>query len=326
MTQIKVLLVEKINHKYKRLNNSWQASGLSVCLKMIADSVQGVSRVEVDTVEHIRNAIQMFRPEKVLIQSLWIDIESMRSLRTAFPQIRFYYHIHSNLPFLATEGYSFHRIKEAKSLDVGIIFNDARAAYALDATYLPNIYNHPFRQREVGRPDDVIFNVICGGSVRVLKNHVNQAMAAIMFANQVNKKLRFHVNMTRSEGGEEVKQALMGLFSLHTKHELVSIPWMEHKEFVDFCATMDFGMQVSLSETFNIVAADYVAAGIPMIVSRDVYWAHPRFITVDPGDPEKIKNDMAYILLRWGNSSENYRSMEQSNFSSMALWRSFRDS
>lgn len=35
---------------------------------------------------------------------------------------------------------------------------------------------------------------------------------------------------------------------------------------------MNIGLQVSLTETFNIVAADFVSQGIPIIVSEQIDW------------------------------------------------------
>jgi hypothetical protein len=35
---------------------------------------------------------------------------------------------------------------------------------------------------------------------------------------------------------------------------------------------MDIGMQVSLSESFNIVSADFVSMGVPIVVSNDIEW------------------------------------------------------
>ena len=254
--ETKILLIDKINHKYRRLGDSrmQQASGLTVCLQMIADSVKGIMRVEVDNVDHIMNAIQRFKPEKVLIQSIWIDEESIKSIQHRFPATKLYIQIHSNLPFLATEGYAFTRISEAKRNDVGVIYNDPRAAYAMDGIYLPNIYNVKMRDRKHTKEGGCV-NVICGGSIRVMKNHVTQAMGAIMYANRKGLKLKFHCNMSRTDGGEEIKQALMGLFAMHPNHSLVSIPWMNHHDFIEYCRDMELGLQVSMSETFNIVAA-----------------------------------------------------------------------
>ena len=47
---------------------------------------------------------------------------------------------------------------------------------------------------------------------------------------------------------------------------------MEPEHFLDVLQGMDIGLQVSLTETFNVVCADYVTAGIPVVASKEVKW------------------------------------------------------
>ena len=52
------------------------------------------------------------------------------------------------------------------------------------------------------------------------------------------------------------------------------MPWMEPEEFITFLHNeIDIGMQCSMTETFNVVNADYVTAGVPSVVSREITWA-----------------------------------------------------
>jgi hypothetical protein len=44
---------------------------------------------------------------------------------------------------------------------------------------------------------------------------------------------------------------------------------------------MDIGMQVSFSESFNIVTADFVTAGVPIVASDDIEWM-PEFLKTSP--------------------------------------------
>lgn len=55
----------------------------------------------------------------------------------------------------------------------------------------------------------------------------------------------------------------------------------------------DVGMQVSFSETFNIVAADMVRVGLPLVVSPAIEWVS-RFAMADPVD----SGDMVLKLKR----------------------------
>jgi hypothetical protein len=53
--------------------------------------------------------------------------------------------------------------------------------------------------------------------------------------------------------------------------------WLSHDEFIDLVQRMDLGMQVSFTETFNIVTADFVNNNIPVVVSKEVSWVNPLF-------------------------------------------------
>lgn len=310
---MQTILIEKINHRFKRITQSKdQATGLSVCLDMIAKSVPGIMKIEVDDVEHIIIALQRYRPKNVLIQAIWVSKESLMMLKSKFPKTNIYIHIHSKIPFLAAEGHAMIRINEAFESGCGVVVNNELTHHAIPgSTYLPNIYAAKIQDRgPVWDPKKETFDVICGGSLRPMKNHLSQAIAAIKAADKFKKKLRFHVNMGRNEGGDDIKMNLLGLFQRFKNHELISIPWMSHSEFINYCGKMDVGMQVSMSESFNIVAADYVAAGISMVVSPEIEWAHPVSV-VNPGDVDAIANRMfcmpSSILSRHSlnNFSEN---------------------
>jgi|ERR1035437_1672557 hypothetical protein len=112
----------------------------------------------------------------------------------------------------------------------------------------------------------------CFGAVRPMKNQLLQAMAAISFGNQIKKKINFHINNNRVEQkADGVLKNLKYAFK-NTKHTLVEHPWVDHDEFIKLVKKMDLGMQVSMSESFNIVAADFVWNNIPIVGSTEIYW------------------------------------------------------
>jgi hypothetical protein len=228
----------------------------------------------------IDREVTRFRPDKVVIEALWVVPEKFDVLKALHPSVRWYCHLHSALPFLAQEGIAIRWIIEYVARGVGFLVNSEDVFEGLsvlipgDVTYVPNVYAFTeMPAKVIDRRKDSI-DVGCFGAVRPLKNQLMQALAAIDFANVREKYLRFHINADRVEtGGEEVLKNLRALFALSPAHTLVEHPWLEPREFIALCRSMDIGLQVSLAETFNIVSADYVAAGIPMVVSREVVWA-----------------------------------------------------
>ena len=170
-------------------------------------------------------------------------------------------------------------------------------------------------------------NISCFGAIRPLKNHLIQAMAAIEFANLTGKKLRFHVNATRKEqGGEPILRNLVRLFE-DSGHELVMVEWLEHPAFLKYIRdNIDIGMQVSFTETFNIVAADHVISDVPVLTSKEVPFTHWLF----QADPTCFRTMVRKLL--WINRTRwlrlewlNYRLLEDYNLETIRVWRTALD-
>lgn len=322
----KILILEKPNANFRRATGSSQASGLSVCINMIKDSLEGVAVAKVDNLDHMVWAISQHKPDKVLLEALFYSEQELIMLRYKFPNIRFYVHIHSNIPFLSTEGSAILKLHLARKHGLGIVVNSKDTQECVwNSFYLPNIYKSKMLMPKYIERRELI-DVVCGGSFRPMKNHLVQAMAAIQFANNNQLKLRFHVNSSRSESGDEVKACLKHLFQGNPHgHELIHMPWLEHEDFVTYCRKMDIGMQLSLSESFNIVAADYVSAGIPMVVSSEIDWCDPECVT-STRNARIIAEKMNDVLNRPELIISNQILLSEFSREARAAWEAFRDS
>lgn len=317
-----ILFIEKINHRFKRMTNTRQASGLSVCINQIMGALPSSNKAEVDTIDHVDLAIQRYRPKKVVVEALWMSEEECKILRRKFPKIRFYVHVHSNVPFLVAEGMAFHRLVEMDRVGFKIIFNSYSASSAWSGSlFLPNVYEVPFLDvLDKGHSSDL--NIICGGSVREMKNQAIQALAAIKYADLKGKKLSFHMNMGRSEGGSNVQSSIKAIFHKYPKHTLVNVPWSEHKGFIEYLRDMDLGMQVSMTESFNLVTADYLAAGLPVVVSREIDWCG-EWSKCDIGNIDQM---VSLIDLNINDKSTihlNRKLLKEYSENSVTKWRQF---
>ena len=56
---------------------------------------------------------------------------------------------------------------------------------------------------------------------------------------------------------------------------------------------MDVGMQCSMSESFNIVSADFVKMGVPIVVSNDIEWM-PGLLKASPTDWVSISDKLRF--------------------------------
>ncbi len=133
------------------------------------------------------------------------------------------------------------------------------------------------------------------GAIRPLKNQLLQAMAAMKFCEVNNVLLHFYINANRLEqGGEAVIKNIRALFK-GSKHTLHEIKWATHEEFKKIIAEMDLGMQVSHSESFNVVTADFVDMGVPIVVSSDIDWVSPESVA-DCNSLNDIVEKMEFVL------------------------------
>lgn len=64
------------------------------------------------------------------------------------------------------------------------------------------------------------------------------------------------------------------MFAARPEHTLVEHEWLSTEDFKNLLTdTIDIGMQVSFSETFNMVSADCISCGVPIVVSDEIDWA-----------------------------------------------------
>ena len=271
------------------------SSGLLNSAQFVADMLNrepGIVAkvVQVIDANDIDREVSAFRPTHVVVEALWVVPEKFAELNRLHPGVDWTVRIHSEIPFLAYEGvaidwivkYLEQKVRVASNskrmvADVSFLLVETSALWPLPTwdwltPYLPNYY--PVNWRFLASPvqDDDFVNVGCFGTIRPMKNQLLQAIAALMFASRIGRRLRFHINHTRCEqGGAQVLKNMRALFE-HTGHFLVEHPWHGHEEFLWLAARMDVGMQVSLSETFSIIAADMTYAGVPVVGSPEIPW------------------------------------------------------
>jgi len=273
----------------------------------------------------IDKEVYKHKPTHVIIEALWVVPEKFYILSKIYPKVKWIIRLHSEIPFLSNEGVAFDWIGDYIMYDNVIIA--ANSEYALDdirtfiksknptwnermlenkIIYLPNYYPQKYKSKKFNKNKEYV-DVSCFGAIRPLKNHIIQSLAAIKFAEKIGKKLRFHVNIGRVEQkGDSILKNLQSIFS-HVEesgHLLVGHTWSPRENFLKICETIDIGMQVSFSETFNIVAADLVSQGIPLVGSTEIPWANHIF-TSNSTDMEKIYRK---LLLTYYLPYVNYKS------------------
>jgi hypothetical protein len=87
---------------------------------------------------------------------------------------------------------------------------------------------------------------------------------------------------------------------------------------------MDIGMQVSFSESFNIITADFVYGGVPIVVSDDVDWM-PQHTRVSPNSALIMAKKMYQLWqVRSGMSArDNMIALDNYNYNATEKWERF---
>ena len=256
----------------------------------------------------IDREVTRFKPNVCIIEALWVTPSKFSILTKLHPDVTWVVRLHSDMPFIANEGIAMDWIADYARFDKVLVGPNSHRMlrevkeYLLatrmcnlqninkKTPYLPNYYPLEFQSPKKLVSDSDTLNISCFGAVRPLKNHLMQAHAALRVAENRKKKLNFHINGNRLEQkGEPVLNNLKSMFSqvYDSGHRLIMHDWLPHDKFLELCGTMDVGMQVSFSETFNIVAADTVSMGVPIIGSREIPWCSV-FFCANPTDSRDI--------------------------------------
>lgn len=267
-------------------------------------------------------------PTRVVIEAVWATPAKLAELQKLYPKIQWTVRVHSEIPFLALEGMAIGWLAEYRKQGIEVAFNSAQTVsdfLAIGASvYLPNWYPlDPPASQVVGASAEgrsaTILHVGCFGAIRPLKNQLEQAFAAVLYARKLKKALWFHMNGSRIEqnGGSSLRSIEALLHTTAIGGNLVLHPWLDHGGFRALVKQMDICLQVSLSESFNIVAADAVSQHVPLVGSPAIAWL-PSASQANPASASDIAEKMGHA--GWFSARRNYQALEAYLEHSKAAW------
>ncbi len=329
--QVKILFILKKRSKYGP-SYGLRNSAAFVCHELQKLGVE-TKEVDVDDNNFIDKVVHDYKPTHVIIEALWVVPEKFPVLMKLHPTVKWFVRLHSQVPFLAHEGVAIGWLKGYneiskinKNLQVSCNHKELQKALkfalGIDSVYTPNIY--PFEKKKHNRPehDKKIIEIACFGAIRPFKNQLQQALAAIIFADENDLTLNFHINHSRFENvGEGVLKNLRSTFS-GLKHNLIGYDWSNHHDFLKVVRQMDIGMQVSFTETFNIVAADFVSQGISFVGSKEINWLHPS-CQANPTDIDDIFKKLNFVYNNEDSRLLNEFGLELHNTRAIQDWADF---
>ena len=310
---------------------------------MLSESGIKSEMVIVNDNNDIDREVHKYKPTHVIIEALWVVPSKFSVLCKLHPNVTWVIRLHSEMPFLANEGMAMDWIGEYGSFkNIVIAANAPRALKEVRfylkhknnwtdevakqrVIYLPNFYKQEYLKKTFNKDKDYV-DVSCFGAIRPLKNHIIQAIAAIKFGDKIGKKIKFHINSGIVEmKGEAILNNLKSLFLQlnESGHELVIHEWTPREGFIDLCRKMDIGMQVSISETFNIVAADLISQGVPVVGSSEIPWINNVFC----GKPVETDEIYRAMLLTYYfpniNTNTNQMLLKCYTNKSRKIWKNY---
>jgi hypothetical protein len=190
--------------------------------------------------------------------------------------------------------------------------------------YLPNIMTAFDHNKNINNERGII-DIGCFGALRFLKNQCYQAICAMKAADELKKKLRFHITVNfDTDSKNPVLINLEQLFK-NSHHELVKHDWLDNDKFNDIIKEMDMGLQISYTESFNIVTADFVNNNILIIVSDAIKWM-PSFLKTSSVDYDKTTRKIVEVYGIRNDESLKTKCRQNLacyNRTSKGLWKKF---
>lgn len=311
--------------------------GLKNSCELIKEAfkIYGIECVIRETIDGntIDKEVHETKPTHVFIEAVWCHYDKIKELINLprYKDIQWFVRLHSKVEFLAHEGMALNWLIEYDKIakthkNFNITFNnpqpvkDFRQALGIHSLYTPNLY---FFKKKKHKPNYTnLLDIGCFGCLRELKNHLNQAFGALIFARKNRLKIRFHINNSSpyEKYGENILKNLTSLFR-ESSHDLVVHEWKNHDDFLELVNKMDICTQVSLSETCNITLIDAISQNVPSIGSSEIPYLN-YFYTADPLDAEDIadKLEFAYYSSFFNLHRINEWSLNYYNDKSIQVW------
>jgi hypothetical protein len=331
----RILFILKKRHAYHRHYTVGVSSGLYNSAKFAEEMLLAygfaASLVEVTDNNDIDREVTNFKPDIVIIEALWVIPSKFATLQLLHPDVTWIVRVHSEAAFLSQEGIAIEWLSEYPTFQNVYVavnsleaFSQVMSFYAPKGLpdkllYLPTYYPAPKKPLYTKKFVGPTINIACMGAIRVLKNTLIQAIAAIRFADTEGLTLHFHINMALFDmEGNAPYRSVVNLFE-GTRHTLISHDWMEHEDFLTFLEAIDIGMQVSFSETFNIVAADTVAAGVSIVGSPAIRWLQSKS-QADPITLDNIEKVLFKVFKNNGLVRDNLKNLQANAKDAKNAW------
>jgi hypothetical protein len=266
----------------------------------------------------------------VVISAPWLSIHDLKSLLHNFPTIQFVILSHSNVGFLQADPYGVHLLREYQELSKSCpnfkVGGNSRKfvewmehAYGRDVVLLPNMYpiGDPIEKKWDGVSP---IKIGAFGAVRPEKNFMTAAAAAVALQSSLGVPVELHMS-TGGEGDRGLTSPAIDQMCFG-KVRVIRHPWMFWDGFIQLVASMDLLIQVSYTESFNMITADGISVGVPSVVSPAIYWA-PNSWKADSDNVMDVVKVGRQLLLNAEIRNLGVEALTSHNEESMKHWERY---
>lgn len=270
----------------------------------------------------------------VVISAPWLSVFDLQNLISNFKSIKFVVLSHSNVGFLQADAHGVELLRAYQELTKSFPnlrvggnskkfvewFSECYATERRPIEFLPNLY--PLKgARPIGRwLGDPPLRIGAFGAVRPYKNFMTAAAAALLIQRELDVPVEFHM----SDGGEGDNGMVMPAIEAMLKDTgvtLIKHKWCYWNNFIKLIRGMDLLIQVSYTESFNLITADGILGGVSSVVSSAVRWA-PESWKADSDDAVNVAQTGLELLF----SPEPFagiKSLTESNSRGILQWFRF---
>jgi hypothetical protein len=164
-----------------------------------------------------------------------------------------------------------------------------------------------------------VLRIGCFGAVRVLKNHMTAAAAALEIHSRLGVDTEFWMSFGRSEGSGGVVEALKQLTANVRGFTLRNNTWETWPQFHATVRSMNLLLQPSFTESYNMVSADGVAEGVPSVTSDAIEWV-PDNWKANSDNALDIANKGIALLYDPVAAGEGWAALEAHNQQGVSAW------
>lgn len=247
------------------------------------------------------------RVSHVVIAAPWLAAAEIEAMAAEFPEVVWAVVCHSNVGFLNADPGAIRIMEGVRDLQLAThnVFAAGNAQkfvewatvdWGVHAVWLPNLYSltESFPEH-VRQPWDGHSPLKLGlfGAQRPLKNFITAAAGATALQQQFRVPIELHVSSGRPEGDNG--SALREVTRRKRDIKVIYTEWLPWPAFRRYQRGIDLVLQLSYTESFDNVAADAVAEGVPVVASTAIDWLPARW-QANSDDPMDVVRVAEYLL------------------------------